>query len=400
MPIYSYKAVDNYGKVVRGTLPAQTEVELESKLKQSNLDLLTARETGAFGLFSYKASLREMMLLCNHFYQLEKAGVPLLDAVAELRDVSTSKTISQIMMDVYDSLKNGKAFSSALAAHPKIFDSVFVGLIKAGEKTGSFAEVFKHLELHYRWVLEIRKKVRKATAYPITVMVIMVFVVSLLMLFVVPKIAGFLATQRIALPLYTVALIKASNFFVNYWEVVFGLPIFTYVALKVSSHFSDSAKFYVDRLKLKIPYLGDVIRKIELARFCHFFAITYKGGISILDSLEISSAVVDNLVIRDAILNVRADVMDGKKLADAIASSKQFTPLVIRMFRVGEESGNLDQSIMNITEFYDDEVNDAVNGLVEFLEPLLTVVMGGILLWITIAVFGPIYANLGNFGRV
>lgn len=399
MPIYSYKAVDGYGNVVRGTLPAQSEMELESKLKQSNLDLVTVSEAGALTLLGYKVTLREMVLLCNHFYQLEKAGVPILEAVSELRDISTSKTISQIMMDVYDALKNGKSFSSALSGHPRIFDTVFIGLIKAGEKTGTFVEVFKHLEMHYRWVLDIRKKVRKAVAYPITVLIVMTFVVSILMIFVVPKIAGFLASQKIALPFYTVALIEISKFFSDYWEFIFLTPFLLYITAKILAKFSDYVRFTIDNLKLKIPYIGDVIRKIEIARFCHFFAITYKGGISILDCLETSSAVVDNMVIRDAILNVRADVMDGKKLTEAIKSSKQFTPLVVRMFRVGEESGNLDQSIMNITEFYDEEVDEAVNGLVEFLEPILTVVMGGLLLWITLAVFGPIYSNLGSLGR-
>lgn len=401
MPIYKYKAFNAQGTIIKGKLPAQNEMELESKLKQSSLDLISASATTSFtffGLFG-GVSLREMILICIHFYQLERAGVPLLDSVAELRDISSNENVREVMMDVYDSLKNGKTFSTALEAHPEVFDKIFVGLVRAGERTGGYLETFKHLESHYRWIIDIRKKIQKATTYPAVVLTMMILVISLMMIFVVPKLSTFLMMQKIELPLYTVALIKMSDFVVKYWQLLLGTPIFLIIAASVSARFLNVARFYVHRFLLVFPIVGDVMRKIEISRFCHFFAITFRSGIPILDCLEISASVINNMVVKSAVMQVHAEVMDGKRLTDAVAQTKQFPPLVVRMFKVGEESGNLDQSLKNISEFFDDEVNTSIDGLVEFLEPILTIIMGGLLMWVTLAVFGPIYTHMGDIGK-
>lgn len=401
MPIYKYKAFNAQGSIIKGKLPAQNEMELESKLRQSSLDLVSASVSRNYNLFGLLGgvSLREMVLICIHFYQLERAGVPLLDSVGELRDISSNEIVREVMMDVYDSLKNGKTFSAALEAHPEIFDKVFVGLVKAGEKTGGFLETFKHLEAHYRWVIDIRKKIQKATTYPAVVLTMMVLVISLMMVFVVPKLSAFLMMQKIELPLYTVALIKMSDVVVKYWQLVVGIPVGIIFFAMISAKFSSMAQFYLHRFYLALPIMGGVMRKIEISRFCHFFAITYRSGIPILDCLEVSASVINNMVVKAAVMQVHAEVMDGRRLTDAVAQTGQFPALVVRMFKVGEESGNLDQSLRNISEFFDDEVNASIDNLVEFLEPALTVIMGGLLMWVTIAVFGPIYTHMGDIGR-
>ncbi len=398
MSVYSYKALTIDGETVKGRLPAMNEAELESKLKQSNLDLISCSEVRSTGInFFASVQLEEIILVCIHLHHLEEAGVPILDSIADLRDTADNPKLRQIMMDVYDSLKNGKSFSQALEAHPEVFDKIFIGLIKAGERTGNFADVFSHLEHHYKWVMALRAKIKKATYYPIFLLFLMMGVISLMMVFVIPKLTVFLLSQNIDLPFYTTSLIAVSKFVGDYWIFLIATPIILYIIMKFIQKSSPSGAYYIDVMKLNFPITGIVLRKIEIARFCHFFAITYKSGIGILECLDASSDVVKNLVIKQAIGRMRKDIMDGKRLTESLMLTGEFPQLVVRMFKVGEDSGNLDNALKNINLFYDAEINTSVDNMVGVLQPALTIMMGGLMMWITIAVFGPIY---GSFGKV
>lgn len=402
MSIYQYKAVDKAGKIIKGKISAQSESELESKLRQAGLDLLSSKATKMGSLVSLmpKVDLKELVLICIHFYHLERAGVPILESVGDLRDHSESEVVKEIMMDVYDSLRSGQTFSKALSKHGMLFDKIFIGLVSAGERTGSFAEVFHHLEKHYRWLMDLKKKIKKATMYPLFVLLIMIGVLSMMMMFVIPKISAFLLIQQIELPFYTIALIAVSNFFAGYWPWMLGVPITAYISIKVAAKFFYDVAYMVDGWKLKIPLIGSILRKLEVARFCHFFALTYRSGVPILECLEISGQVTQNAVIKDAIYDIKNDVAQGKRLTDAVIDTGQFPPMVTRMFKVGEDSGNLDQALENINIFYDAEINTSIENMVGVIQPTLTIVMGGLMLWITIAVFGPIYAHFGDIGKI
>lgn len=401
MSLYSYKAVNQQGEVIKGRLTAQSEPELESKLKQSGLDIVESKVVTESNIMSALAgvSLEEIILICIHLHHLEEAGVPLLDSLSDLRDTSENPKLRQVLMDLYDALKNGATLSQAMAQHPKVFDSIFVGLIKAGERTGNFAEVFGHLEHHYKWVGVLRAKIKKATYYPVFLLFLMVGVVAMMMVFVVPKLTVFLKSQNIELPFYTIALINLSDFVGAYWAFILATPIGLFVTVKIMGWSSPKAAFYIDMAKLYIPAVGTVIRKIEIARFCHFFAITYKSGIGILECLKASEDVVQNLVIKKAISKIRDEVMEGNNLTKSITLTGEFPSLVTRMFKVGEDSGNLDKSLENINLFYDAEINSAVDAMVGVIQPFLTFVMGGMLMWITLAVFGPIYGSFGSVGK-
>ena len=397
MALYSYKALNEEGKVVKGKISARNEQELEAKLKQSSLDLITAEELKSSGVsFFNKASLQDLILICVHLHQLEKAGVPILDSIGDLKEDSDSQTIKNVMMDVHDSLKSGKLLSVAMAEHSKIFDNVFISLVAAGEKTGSFAEIFGHLEHHLKWILDIKTKIKKATMYPIFLFFLLMGVIMIMMVYVIPKLTVFLLAQNIPLPFYTRALIATSDFVVNYWYVVFCGPIVFYGLIRFLCWASLAVAYQVDAIILKLPYVGLVIRKLEISRFCHFFALTYKSGMGILECLTIAGSVVQNQVLKESIEAAKTGVSEGQKITNALKATGQFPSLVVRMFKVGENSGNLDGSLQNVNHFYDQEVNEAVNGIVSFLQPALTLVMGAILGWITISVFGPVYASFGG----
>jgi type IV pilus assembly protein PilC len=400
MSVYSYKALTTDGETIKGRLPAMSEAELESKLKQSNLDLISCSEvrTGSITFFQ-SITLDEIILICIHLHHLEEAGVPILDSIADLRDTAENPKLRQVMMDLYDSLKNGKTFSQALESHPKVFDKIFVGLVKAGERTGNFADVFGHLEHHFKWVSSLRAKIKKATYYPIFLLFLMTGVISLMMIFVIPKLTVFLLSQNIELPFYTTSLIAISEFVGNYWAYLLATPILIFTFVKIMKATSQKFAYYLDVATINLPVIGIVIRKIEIARFCHFFAITYKSGIGILECLDSSADVVQNQVIKRAIGRMRKDIMDGRRLTDSLMMTGEFPQLVVRMFKVGEDSGNLDNALKNINLFYDAEINTSVDNMVGVLQPALTLMMGGLMMWITIAVFGPIYGSFGNVGK-
>lgn len=397
MQLYSYVTLNEQGKKVRGKIKAVNEMDLEERLKAIGLDLIDCKfikekQSSFFG----KVKLQDLVILCVQFEQLEIAGVPILESIADFRDTSESPLMKNIMADIYESVKSGKVLSSAFAQHPKVFDSVFVSLIEAGEKTGNLHEVFHHLSNHLKWVSDMRRRVKKATYYPTFLLILMFGIISLMMLFVIPKLSSFLTAQSFDLPFYTKALIDTSDFFVNYWYYIFGGIISTVVTFKIFQKTSESFRYFLDKLKISLPFIGDTLRKIDLARFCRFFSIMYRSGIDILDCLEISNKVVVNKIIKEHVAFILKDVSDGNSLTNSLKSSGQFPSLVMRMFKVGEDSGNLGSTLENVNYFYDREVDDGISAMIGFIQPTLTIIMGLLMGWVSISVFGPLYSSFSK----
>jgi type IV pilus assembly protein PilC len=397
MPVYSYSALNVKGRKLRGTMTAANEVDLEDRLSVIGLDLVQNKivKEAKTSMFD-KVSLQDLIVFCIHIEQLERAGVPILDSIADIRDTSDSPSIKGIMAEVYESIRGGQMLSASLGAHPKIFNNVFVSLVEAGEKSGNLHEIFHHLALHLKWVNHIQAKIKKAIYYPTFLLFLMGGIISLMMLFVIPKLSTFLTAQDFELPMYTKALIATSDFFKNYWYIVFSSPFIIFFGVKFACRVSEDFAYAVDGFKINIPYIGTTMRKIELARFCHFFAIMYKSGIGILECLDTANNVISNKVMRENVVIVKSSVSEGNSLTESLRMSNQFPNLVIRMFKVGEESGNLDVTLENINFFYDREVEDSVSNMVGVIQPALTIVMGGIMMWVTISVFGPLYNSFSK----
>jgi type IV pilus assembly protein PilC len=397
MPAYQYKAINDRGHQMKGEISADNEVDLESRLKQLGLDLIDYREAkqkkaGKFG----RVKNKDMIILCLHLEQLGRAGVPLLEAIADVRDSSESPKLRDVMADVYESVKNGQMFSQALAKHPRYFDEVFIGLIEAGERTGDMSAIYHHLADHFKWTHELKRKVRKAMGYPIFLLLVMTGVITLLMMFVVPKLIDFITSQGFDIPLHTRALIATSEAFSSYWYIILGTPVILLILFFTIYRLSESFAYKMDNILLKVPFLGSTARKINMARFTHFFSVMFKSGIDILDSLEGASRVMGNRVLKETITTVKRSVSEGTSLTASLRISNQFPMLVIRMFKVGEESGNLNDALENVNFFYNREVNDAVDSMVGMIQPALTIVMGILIFWVIAAVFGPLYESFSK----
>lgn len=397
MATYKYSAINDMGRTIRGAVMAENELDLEARLKELGLDLIDAREAKVRKTSSSgKVSVKDLIIMCMHLEQLDRAGVPLHEAIADVRESAESPRLRDVLTGVFESLKTGKSFSQSLAAYPRVFNDVFVGLIAAGEKTGNLASSFIHLGEHLKWSAELKRKVKKATRYPIVLLIVLSLVITVLMLVTVPKMLDFIVSQGFDIPIHTRALIAFSHAFQDYWYLIFGVPIGTFFVVMFSYRLSESFAYKIDGLILKVPLIGPVIRKIDMARFVHFFAVMFNSGIDVVESLESAKGVVSNRVLKESVELVKTNVTDGNSITASLRLSNQFPNLVVRMFKVGEDSGNMNDALENINFFYDREVNDAVDGLIGSIQPIMTIVMGGMIFWIIAAVFGPLYSSFSK----
>lgn len=398
MASFSYKAVDKLGRIAIGQVDAQNEVDLEIRLERMGLDLITFRvTTKSTSLFNRnKVSNQDLVMFCFQLEQLTSAGVPLLECLADLRESSTNLYFQKVLGAVSAEVEGGKMLSQALAEHPAVFSDVFVSLIDAGERTGQLPAVLNNLFHTIRWQDELMSQTKKLLAYPAFVAIVVSFAVVFLMIYVVPQMVSFLRNMGQELPLNTQILIAMSNAFVNYWYLIIGLPAVAIVVLATAIRTNPTARYRFDLIKLKLPVTGPILHKIIMARFARYFALMYQTGIPILDAIKICENIVGNRVVADALTRVHAQINAGDVMSESFRNAGLFPQLVVRMIKVGESTGALDKSLLNISYFYDRDVNDAMQKMLKMIEPALTVLLGGILAFIMFSVLGPVYDSFSK----
>lgn len=399
MSRYRYRAVGPDGQVVQGEAEAGSAAELDGRLARVGLEVLTARAVGSGldGMFSRKTVERRDLI--QFFIQIEallRAGVPILDTLGDLRDSSESTGIRRLATDLVDRIETGSTFSEALSAHPQVFDPLLVGLTGAGEVTGKLPDVLTEIVTSLKWQDELAAQTRKAVRYPAFVAAVIFAVVFFLMIYLVPQLASFLANMGQEMPLQTRALIALSGFFVAWWPMVIAVPAGLAFLYGIAMRRSARARLARDRWLLGVPWAGDVVRKIALARFANTFALMFGAGIAVLDALEHCERAVGNLAVARSLAGARELVGQGMPISEAFAASSLFPPLVVRMIKVGEFSGQLDSSLRNISYFYSRDVDEDLGRLQSMIEPVLTLVMGAVLGWIMLAVLGPIYDTISK----
>lgn len=399
---YVYRALDQKrNKVIKGTMQAFNEFALEQTLSESNMVLISFKEVrkgvlSTLGIFD-RITSKDLITFFIHLEQLEKAGVPLLDSISDLKDFSENQKIKDISADIFESVKGGKLLSEAMEKYPKVFDEIMISLIRMGEKTGSLQVAFKNIYENIKWSAKIKRATIKAIRYPLFTLLVMLTVAGVMLKIVVPKVTGFILDQGIEIPGYTVALIKTSNFFQKYFLIGIAYLIVLYIFIRILAR-NKVIKFQIDALKLKMPVLGNIINKIEMSKFTKFFGVTFTSGIPVLECLTISGNVIKNTVLRDEIERIKQQVSDGKSVSNAMSSSRYFPNMVLRMLKVGEESGNMGEAMDNIQYFYTSEINDTIEMIIGSLQPAIMFIMGGLMVWVVAGVFGPIYGNFDNFG--
>ncbi len=398
MPLFQYKAVTGKGNVRTGNLDASNIADLEQRLSRMGLDLVTCgiRNPKKPMLGVRKVKRIDLINFCFHMEQLLDAGVPLLEGMADLRDSLEHPRFQEVIANMINEVEGGKTLSAAMAEHPAVFDILFINLIIAGEATGELAKVFASLTKTIKWQDELAATTKKLLMFPAFVGTVVFAVTFFLMIYLVPQLVGFIKGMGGVLPLHTKALIATSNFCVNYWYVVLFLPLGLFFGVRVLAASSVKVRYTLDGWKLKFWMIGPVLKKILLSRFANFFSMMYAAGIPILHSLQIAEGIVGNLQIKEALQEVGEYIQAGGGIAAAFESSGLFPPLVVRMLRVGETTGALDHALLNVSYFYDRDIQDAIAKAQAMIEPIMTVFLGAILGWVMLSVLGPIYDTISK----
>ena len=390
---YAYRAIDANGKKVRGCHEASGLDELTSRLDSQGFHLLDAKvNKQAFSLFPQrKIERRNLIVLFMYLEQMAGAGIPILDALSEMRDSEESPLMRKILSALVDDITSGQTLSGAMKSHDVIFSELMINLVLAGEQTGNMAVVFAELKDILVWQDDIIRKTKKLVSYPLFVGAIVFAVVCFLMIYLVPQLVSFIISMDQQIPLMTRALLVVSNTFVNFWYVIIAAPLVIFFAVKQMLRHSDAAKYWFDRHKLDLPLFGEAMSKLELARFSKNFALLYDAGISVIDCLRISSNTTSNIYIKRELAAIKEKISSGDSIYDAFSTARLFPPLVLRMLHVGEQKGSLGASLRRISDFYNRDVSELIERIQLMIEPTMTVIMGVLLGWIMLSVLGPIY---------
>lgn len=392
MASFAYRAIDEEGVIQSGNIDAVNVIDLELRLKRMGLDLVTFESVKKSTLMrARRVTRKELITFCFHMDQLMRAGVPIIDALTDLRDTVDEAGFKQIVASLLEDIEGGLKLSDAMANHPSAFDNVFVALIRTGEQAGQLPEVLSKLTENLKWQDELSAQVKKAMMYPVFAGTVIVAVVFALMIFLVPQLAITMKALTPNPPAATLALIAVSAFMRQFWYVVIGVPVAAIILLLVMIKTSEEVRYRVDAIRLKLPIMGPLLNKIILARFSTYFALMYQSGISVLDCIQISEKIAGNRVVEEGLQRVGREINEGTGITQAFTNVRLFPPLVLRMLKVGESTGGLDTALLNVSYFYNREVKETMARLQELIQPLMTVILGGILIGILVTVFSPMY---------
>jgi type IV pilus assembly protein PilC len=399
MPNFAYSIRDATGAVFGGTSEAENEEILRRRLTEQGFTVVEIKQVkggtkriGGFG----GVKKTELAVMCRQFSTMIDAGVNLVRCLTVLSEQATSPKLRAILNDIRAEVEGGSTLTRALEKYPNVFDRLFVGLVNAGEVGGALEESLQRLAGFLEKDVELRRKVKSAMTYPILVMCFAIAVVIGLMTFVLPKFMVLFEDLQIKeLPAPTMMLKATSNFMVHkwYWMILFIVGFLIVFRIFVKTRVGR--RLY-DRIKLKAPVLGKLNHKVALARFARTLSTLLSSGVGILQAMETVAGTVSNDIISDAILSARASIREGERIAEPLARSKLFPPMVVQMISIGEESGSLDPMLAKVADFYESEVEAALESLTSAIEPVLIVLLGVVAGFIVISIFLPLISVIQN----
>ena len=384
--------MDDEGRVSSGNIDAINPIDLELRLKRMGLDLVTFDAVKKSTLFAGRHISRpELITFCFHLDQLIRSGVPIIEALTDLRDSVENPVFKSTVAGLLEDIEGGKKLSEAMENHPGAFDTVFTALVRAGEQSGQLPEVLTKLTENLKWQDELSSAAKKAMMYPAFVGVVVFALIFVLMVFLVPQLVITLKALSPTLPTETKILMAVSDFMVRFWYVILVTPIAIIATLFVMARTNERFRFRLDGVALRLPFIGPLRTKIILARFSTFFALLYQSGISVLDCIQISEKIVGNRVIERGLQRVGREINEGQGITQAFTNARLFPPLVLRMLKVGESTGGLDKALLNVSYFYNRDVKETMSKMQEMIQPMMTVILGGIFVLIIVTIFNPIY---------
>ncbi|OPY15589.1 MAG: Type II secretion system protein F [Syntrophus sp. PtaB.Bin075] len=395
MPEFLWEATTRRGEVKKGEMKVSDEAALRTLLRRQGLKSITIRKKPK-DLLEYlpflkqKVKEKQIVVFARIFSTMINSGLPLIQCLDLLAQQETNKTFAKAITAIKEDIEGGSSLTDALKKYPEIFDELFVNLIAAGESGGILDVILGRLSTYMEKAMKLKRKVKGALTYPISVLVISIGVVTLLLLKVIPVFQKLFADMGGALPAPTQFLVNASAFMQNYFVYMVAGVIAAFFAFK-QFYRTEKGTVLVDSMLLKMPVFGPLLKKVAVAKFTRTLSTMMSSGVPILDGLAIVSKTSGNRIVEEALMNTRRSISEGKTIAEPLEASGLFPPMVVQMIAVGEHTGALDAMLAKIADFYDDEVDAAVSAMTALLEPFMMVFLGGVVGGMIIAMYLPIF---------
>ncbi len=399
MPVYTYEAIDDKGDKHRGVIDADSPKEARSKLITrklfvTHLESALAKSKRRFVLFQ-RRNIQDLAMVTRQLATMLGSGIPLTGCLSAVIEQAEDKTLKTILLDIREKVTQGSSFSESLVHHRGYFGDLYINMVRAGEASGNLDAVMYKISDYLLSQHRINSRISAALTYPIVMIVIATMVVFFLITFVVPKVVAVIEKQKAALPLPTLMLTRTSDFLGKAWPfLIIGLIVLIIMLRRI--YRTEKGRLWFDTFMLGIPILGPLFRKAAISRFCMTFSTLLESGLPAVESLRIVAQVVNNQVIARVVEKARARIQEGTDIATPFKESREFPPVVCYMITVGEESGQLDKLLKKMSQAYDEELEIQAQKLTSLLEPLLILVMAGIVTFIVLSILLPIL-QMGKF---
>ncbi|MGI9141477.1 MAG: type II secretion system F family protein [Gemmatimonadaceae bacterium] len=390
MPIFTYTARATNGDLKTATIEAASRDAVIAQLRKMRLAVVKIDENAQKSTKKGSVKIRDIVVFTRQFSTMVNAGLPLVQALDILAKQTENKTLSSITRQVMFDVESGYTLADSMAKHPRAFTPLYTNMVAAGEAGGILDVILNRLAFFLEKNDKLIRKVKGAMIYPTSILAVAVGAIAILLIFVIPTFEDMFASVGVPLPFPTRVVIGMSKGLQSYWWAIIAFAVGAFFVLK-RYYASPNGKLAIDRLLLKLPVLGDVLRKSSVSRFTRTLGTLVASGVSILEGLEITARTAGNRVVQDAIMASRASIAGGETIAAPLAKSGVFPPMVISMISVGESTGGLDEMLSKIADFYDDEVDAAVGGLLSLLEPMMIVFLGVAVGGMIMAMYLPIF---------
>lgn len=401
MPSYAYTIRDASGAVREGTSDAENENAVARRLQDQGYTIVSIQQRKAAkpkskGAGFGRVKLSDLSMFCRQFSTMVDAGVSLVRCLSVLGEQTQNPKLRRIIAEIEEDVQSGQTLSKSMGKYPGVFNTLFLGLVKAGEVGGALEDALQRLSTFLEADMELKRKVKGAMTYPTIVMVVALIIVLGLVTFILPKFMDLFSGLGIKeMPAMTVGLMAFSHFLTSKWYIMIGICVVGFISFKMFGRTRVGSRL-IDRFKLKAPVFGNLNHKVCLSRFSRTLSTLLVSGVPILQALETVAGTVSNEIISDAILEARARIREGDRIGDPLKKSKLFPPMVVQMISIGEESGSLDHMLTKIADFYEQEVDAQLQSLTAAIEPLMIVFLGGAVGFIVIAMFMPLVSIMDH----
>lgn len=394
MPAFVWKGKNRLGELQEGVIVADGRDSATATLKRNGVQVLSIKPQAAKTKSLGKVKAKDLAIFTRQFSVMIDAGLPLVQCLEILGSQQQNQGFKRIIESIRQDVEQGATLQAAMAKHPKAFNDLFVNMVGAGEAGGILDIILQRLSGYIEKAVKLTGKVKGAMTYPVTVILIAIAVVAVIMVKVIPVFKSMYEGMGSSLPTPTLVCIAISNVLINYFPIVLVFIIVVVVGTR-QYYKTQGGHLQIDALLLKIPIIGDLLRKVAVARFCRTLGTLTSSGVPILEGMDITARTSGNMVIQNAILKAKQAVEQGRNISTPLAETKVFPPMVVQMVGVGEATGALDAMLSKVADFYEDEVDNAVAALTAMMEPFIIAVLGGIIGFIVIAMYMPIF-NMAN----